>query len=279
MSDTPDQLNEDPVGDRMNELMIGRMARHGQYVQASSQALRARGQVIQEEISRERHDYNEQQLELNRMKTLVEISKQKAVLQQEMAQQQHIQGALSKLGELNPNDPEYTKKMAQVFNEHPMATKDPVIQDIVRNQIATRQTVEKTANTLYTLTEEEKIRNDSAVERERLLLPGRIDTAGGEEAAKVAARNKGKTLNDPTDEMNTAIASGKVTAYGSFTGKDFTETPDKTKATHVQVEYQDPKTGKYEVNQIPVDSYNKAVGANTPAEEMVHPTTSTDKYF
>jgi len=183
----PEALKEQEIGSRYQELMTGRMARHGQYMQATTAALRARGQLIQEEVAKERFAMQQQEQDLNRIKALTEITKQRIALQQKANEQMHVQRAVSKLGELHSDDPEYMNKMAGIFNENPMATRDPVIQDIIKNQMSERETQQKTANSLKQFREEEEIRNTAANDREKLLTDARATTAERVQAAKEKA--------------------------------------------------------------------------------------------
>tara|TARA_R110000868_G_scaffold64854_5_gene194633 strand:- start:13906 stop:14775 length:870 start_codon:yes stop_codon:yes gene_type:complete len=284
MDDQP--IEPEDLQTRFNRRLNGRIARHNDFTQASGYALRARGQLIQEEIAKERFGLQRQKQELDRIKTLAEITRQTVLIKQQMQAHEHVQGALSKLKDLDPvGDPNgYTIGMAKVFSDHPMATRDPIVQGFVRTQIGSMQAKQKADRGLETLRQEEAIRIQAAVQKEDALMRGRMQTAGSEEYARGEARNFGKSqlaaqkeVDDPAAKVNTAIAGGKVTGYGTFDGTAFTAT-DKAKGTHVQVEYQDPKTGKYGVSSIPVESYQTAVMANTPATEAA-PSSRADDFI
>ncbi len=186
-----ENIDENPHGEdiaeRSNQLMLSRHAAHGRYTNATGMALRARQQIINEEIARERFGFQQQNLELQRVKELVSIAKQTAVVQRQMQAEQHTVNALNGIGELDHKDPNYTRNLAKIFAENPLAAKDPVIQDIVRSQIASKKVVDDANMAMYKEEGLEKIRNQAALDKEKLLMDSRAETAGKQQAAKLKA--------------------------------------------------------------------------------------------
>lgn len=130
-------------GAAFNRALGQRQQRHGRVVQSGSNLLRARGQLIQEEVAQERFDMQHQELDLKRVTALANIFKQRAIIQKQMQAQQHTVGALAEIGKLDGTSPDYHLKLAEVFRNNPMASNDPVVQRIVTGQIQDRHTFQQ----------------------------------------------------------------------------------------------------------------------------------------
>lgn len=129
---------------RFNELMDVRRTRHGRMLNTQTNYLKARGQNITEELGQERFDVQKQNLELNRIKELTNLLKQKAAIELQTRTQEHTVAALEGLRNIDPGSPDYHLKVADLFHNNPLATKDPLVQDIVKNQLAVQNIKETT---------------------------------------------------------------------------------------------------------------------------------------
>lgn len=206
MADTSDT----PLADRANDLgsrLAARQSSHYQVGQSQALALRAQQQLINEHVSQERFQNQTQLLELNRIRQLTEIAKERAVLQNQMTQQVHSANAITALGALDPNDPQYTTKMAHIFHDNPMASKDPIIESLVKSHLESRHVVETTAAHLESFRQEESMR----LQQEKDSEPDKVKLAGDEETARINARSAGKEGVIPTSVQKTmADLQGRI---------------------------------------------------------------------
>ena len=144
MSDpTPDQLRMQRAQE-IQGMIQRRQQAHGGIADAQSLAIRARQQVINEEIAQQRFDVQQANLELDRVKQLADLEKERALVKAQLQQQNQVSTAIGKLGELNPNSEDYQLKMTQIFHDNPLASKDEVVQQLVRNHLQARQIVDET---------------------------------------------------------------------------------------------------------------------------------------
>ena len=201
---------------RLTELLAQRGQQHGAVLQAQGLALRSRQQVINEEIAQQRFDVQQQAVELSRIKALSEIEKEKAVVQMQIDQHKQSAAAVNQLGQLDPNDPQYTVKMAKIFNENPMASKDPVITEIVKSNIASRHVVEETGAHIaefQAAQDAEKAKvlalRDDADARDKAGVPLKAQIAGDEQAAKERAMIGADVVRGKFDSLTKASPQTK----------------------------------------------------------------------
>lgn len=249
-------ISDTPLADRANDLgsrLAARQSSHYQVGQSQALALRAQQQLINEHVSQERFQNQTQLLELNRIRQLTEIAKERAVLQNQMTQQVHSANAITALGALDPNDAQYTVKMAQIFHDNPMASKDPIIESLVKSHLESRHVVETTAAHLESARQENTMR----LQQEKDLEGLRADTAGKEESARKAA--------DSASGVPEKIISDYSLAKGSLAGETDAQKKAGYGAQISELEKQYPllKTG----GTLPAP----AVSATAPASAPVVP--------
>ncbi len=281
-----EEQNQEYMFDRAQEIAskahMGRMARHGQYINAQNTAIRARGQVIQEEIAQQRYEMAQQRMELDRMKQLMEITKQMHAMKQQQTTVEHTQNALKSIGELDYKSEDYTKKLSLVFAENPMAAKDPIIQDLVRGQIASKKVVDDANMAMYKEEGLAKMRIQEKVDAENALKNPRAATAGAEEFEKKQSDRIAQEGKDsPSELTNKAIAVGKPVT-GNMVDKNGSKTFEPSKdgtGTHVNVSFQDPHTGKWGTQTFGSDTYNLIKANSKPKDGDGSVTASADDFI
>ena len=122
-----------------------RRTEHRGVVDSQNMALRAQQQIINENISQQRFGLQQQKLELDQMRAQAEMAKEAAMIRQQMQTEAHIAGAISGLAKLSPTDPEYTTRMAEVFQANPMARTDPTVHSLVSSHLKVRETIDTTS--------------------------------------------------------------------------------------------------------------------------------------
>lgn len=94
-------------------------------------ALQARSLEDREHIAAQTFDLHSQQVELNKVKTLADIEKEKLRIQDSMEAHRQVMQASKALSQLQPDDPEYQKKVLEISASNPAASKDPIIEKAI----------------------------------------------------------------------------------------------------------------------------------------------------
>lgn len=224
----------DEVGSRFDQLIQARQQVHGRFMQSGANALRAHGQVITEELGRERLQLAHENLQLNREKELANIQKQRAAMELQLTQQKHTVAALDAVTKLDPSDENYHVKLAEAIHDNPMATKDPIFQDIVKAQIATRHVQQQAASEIA-VTEAKQATEYEA--RHGIEVPinektGRPDFAAADANRAMRDQEAQARLAGQVDPAlkasETIISGGKVTQRFKAPAPDKPPVPDVT---------------------------------------------------
>lgn len=207
----------DEVGSRFDELVASRQQRFGRLAQSQTNQLRARQQLITEELAQERFKIQGATLELNRTKALMEVQKQRAALQLQATIQQHTVNALDKLGKLDPGSSDYNIKLAEAIHDNPLATRDPIVKDLISAQIHSRHVQEQAASEIQ-VNEEKQASEYEA--RHGIEVPmndktGRRDFGAADSARIIRDREVQSNAVGQVDKSllpsETTIVDGKVT--------------------------------------------------------------------
>lgn len=131
--------SEDDGASRFEQLLAARQGNHGRIVDRQSQVLRARGQLIQEEVAKEKYVLSHAKLQLDREKQLAEVTKQRVAMAQQIEQHKQSVKAITALADLDPHSKDFQLKVAHAFADNPMATRDPFAQTLTKDLFHIRQ--------------------------------------------------------------------------------------------------------------------------------------------
>lgn len=191
---------------RYNELTGARQQQHDRFLQSNTLALRSRQQLITEELGREKIDIAHQRLELDRNRALADLLKQRVVMEQQNQTLQHTTAALSELGKLNPSQPDYSLRMAEIMHANPMASKDPTVQDIIKSQLKANEVSQVTDSHIR----EHEAAQASEFARihgvDPVMKDGRVDWTASQKLADDAARTRSAQAQTDAGTTPTTIA-------------------------------------------------------------------------
>lgn len=211
---------------RFNELMDVRRDRHGRIIESGTNLLRARSQLIREEIATQRFDLQHQRLDLDRVIALGNILKQKALIQQQIQAQTHVVSAMDRLKSLDPRHPNFNVQFAEVFRDNPMATKDPMVQKFSAGLIDTLKSFNQSNDHIRQVEETQGAEYGRLHGINAVWKDGRIDWTASQKLADDAAKAKRDAAQ--ADAVLTGLPLTKVvTADGKIT-----ETREAAKASN-----------------------------------------------
>lgn len=289
-----------PLLDRAQQL-AQRGNSHSQILQAQKLALSAHRQISQEQIAQQNYELEQQKINFQRINMLAAIEKQKALITQQIQKTQQTTAAIDQLGRIDPNASDFSVKVAEIYKNNPMATSDPIAQEMTKSMLQSRKVVEDTSAHIT----EHQAAQKAILDRE---IAGRDDA----DTRAAAADAKAKESGLPVTTMTSGTEYGRTTYGGSASG-ELTKGDNREKAyqnaivngvakvgtsedgknfipleqgatggTHVNVSFSDPLTGKPTTELIPIDQYKSLkdsyqAPANQPSQSQPVQDQQTDQ--
>lgn len=227
----------------------------------ASMALRERGLQDREVIAAQHFQVEAQKHELAKVHEMGELLKERQRISDAMEKQQQTIKATMALSKVNPNSPEWETNLLKAKAENPLGFDDPTIKEAVAHRYKMSQ-LQTTADTqLATHIATQQAATQELLNREKQMAPLRAQTVHDEEVARKHADLESKP--DEQKAYQQALIGGKASGLVQDSTGKYMPAKAGTPATHFNVEYIDPKTGKPDEKVLSKGFYQQIKASGT----------------